>query len=369
MNDAGNQIKKFEDSVLARIEEREVPEGGYGGAYVTDIALHFIEKKLDLSKELIPYVLSEQTRVLSKLGVKFDNFFSEKKLHENGLVNTAINLLKEKNKTEVRDGALWFLSTLYGDDKDRVVIRENGESTYFAADIAYHIDKFNRGYDRVIDIWGADHHGYVARVKAAIKALDFDSSKFEVVIGQLVSLVRGKEPIRMSKRTGEMITLEEVIDDVGADATRFFMSMASVNSHLTFDMELAKEKAPVNPVFYVQYAYARICSIISEYESKGLVVNDSADLALLKDLSERRLIRALIELPNEIFVSAINMEPHTLIEYIKNIASLFHTFYHKCRVISDDIKLTEARILLLLATRIVLCNVLKLLKVSTPQRM
>ncbi|MBU0573950.1 MAG: arginine--tRNA ligase, partial [Candidatus Margulisbacteria bacterium] len=273
------------------------------------------------------------------------------------------------------DGALWFKSQEMGDDKNRVLRRATGETTYFAADLAYHQNKFERGYDNLIDIWGTDHHGYVNRMKMALKAMGFPvDSKLQIIIGQLVSLYRGKEQVRMSKRTGEMITLEEVIDEIGKDAVRLFLTMVSVNSHLDFDLELAKEQAPDNPVYYVQYAHARICSIFKEARLKKVKVKSAGahgrvSLHLLIDPSELRLMRALIDLPDVILTAAVRKEPHKLVEYAKGLASIFHNFYHQCRVISDDKELTQARLALVAATRIALHNVLKLLKVSAPERM
>ncbi|OGC05749.1 arginine--tRNA ligase [candidate division WOR-1 bacterium RIFOXYA2_FULL_36_21] len=369
VNDVGNQIDKLEASVRSKIDGTPLPENGYGGEYISELALQLKNETKDLRKNIIDAMLSSQKNVLEKLGVKFDRFFSEASLHKDKKVKAAVRELEEKNVTFKEDGALWFKSQEFGDDKNRVLVRENGETTYFAADIAYHLNKFERGYDHIIDIWGADHHGYVARLKSAIKALGCDVAKFEVIIGQLVSLFRGKEPVRMSKRTGEMITLEEVVDEVGRDATRFFMTMTSVNSHLAFDMELAKQAAPNNPVYYVQYAHARISSILREASARGIVVNEIPNLSLLVHPSERKLIRKLLDLPDNIVSSARKREPHLLVEYAKEVSAIFHNFYHNCRVISDDNDLTSARLVLADSCRIVIKNVLDLLKVSAPEKM
>ena len=246
-------------------------------------------------------------------------------------------------------------------------MRENGETTYFTADIAYHLNKFERGYDTLIDVWGADHHGYIARLKAALKTAGVPVGKLEIIIGQLVSLYRGDEPVRMSKRTGDMITLEEVVQEIGKDATRFFLTMVTAQSHLDFDLELAKKHAVENPVYYVQYAHARICSIFRE--SAANAPEGAADLTLLIHPAERDLIRKLLDLQDEIAAAAAKREPHLMVEYAKTTAAIFHNYYHKCRVISEDRKLTGARLALADATRIVLKNVLELLKVEAPERM
>jgi arginyl-tRNA synthetase len=257
---------------------------------------------------------------------------------------------------------VWFKSQELGDDKNRVLIRNDGQPTYFSADIAYHLDKFARGYDRLINIWGTDHHGYVNRLKSALKILGQPIEKFEIIIGQLVTLYRGDEPIRMSKRTGEMVTLQEVIDETGADATRFFFSATDVNSHLDFDLELAKKQSSENPVYYVQYAHARICSIISkatkgetEFETETYNLNHPA---------ERELLLKLLSFPDVVETAALLRQPHKLTEYGKELATTFHHFYEKCRVIGNP-----ARINLVNASRIVLRNVLELLGISVPESM
>ena len=255
VNNVGNQVELLVDSVKAVREGRDVPEGGYGGGYIREV-------KGETRKGIVDFILQEQRKTLENLGVHFDRWFYESELHEENKVKWAVEKLHDLRKIFEEDGAIWFKSQELGDDKNRVLIREDGQPTYFAADIAYHLDKFSRGYDHLIDIWGTDHHGYVGRLKAAMKVLGQPVEKFEIIIGQLVTLYRGKEPVRMSKRTGEMVTLQEVLDEIGADATRFFFAATDVNSHLVFDLELAKKKSHENPVFYVQYAHARICSIL-----------------------------------------------------------------------------------------------------------
>ncbi|MBU0574536.1 MAG: arginine--tRNA ligase [Candidatus Margulisiibacteriota bacterium] len=370
VNDVGGQIKKLVASVLARMDGKPVPEGGYGGAYVKDLAEELKSKRghPEFERILLTTILDGQKKVLKKLDVKFDSFFRESSLHDEKKVEQAVKELIEKGHTAEKEGALWFRSEVLGDDKDRVLVRESGDTTYFAADIAYHLNKFERKFDRLINVWGTDHHGYVKRVKVALGALGFDPKKLEIIIGQLVSLWRGKEQVRMSKRTGEMITLEEVVDEIGKDATRFFLTMASKNSHLDFDLELAKQQASDNPVYYVQYAHARICSIFRE-AGHHVGARCNAHLHLLIDPSERALMRALLDLPDEMLLAAEKREPHRMVEYARQLAALFHNFYHQCRVITDDAEITSARLALVDAARIVLHNVLKLLKVTAPERM
>ena len=371
VNNVGNQIEKLEASVRARAAGQEIPDKGYGGAYVSEVAEQL---KNELSNPhfrqvLINYLLDGQKRVLRELSVDFDAYFFESTVHETGKVKEAINRLKENGKTFEEGGALWFKSEEDGDDKNRVLVRENGETTYFAADIAYHLDKYLRGYDCLIDVWGSDHHGYVPRLKAAIRALGLNSDKLEIIIGQLVALYRGKEPVKMSKRTGDMITLEEVVSEIGKDATRFFLTMVKSSSHLEFDLNLAKEQAPSNPVYYVQYAHARIMSIFREAEEQGFILQEKVNYSLLVHDSERELIKKLLALSDELISAAQRREPHLVVEYARSLAALFHNFYHQCRVITDDKELSLARLSLLMATRITLKNVLKLLKVDAPERM
>jgi arginyl-tRNA synthetase len=371
VNDIGTQVERLEESVRARAESQPVPEGGYGGSYISEIAEKLRDElnKSDFREILINEMLDDHKRVLGKLGVSFDTYYRESSLHSSGKVKTAIEEIRAKGLTFEEEGALWFKSQELGDDKNRVLVREGGETTYFAADIAYHIDKFRRGFNRLINVWGTDHHGYVPRLKAALKALGLPVERFEIIIGQLVALFRGSEPVRMSKRTGEMITLEEVIEEIGKDATRFFLTMVSANSHLEFDLELAKQAAPSNPVYYVQYAHARISSIFREGVERGVRIEKSADLSLLVHPAERELMRKLIDLPDEILGAAQAREPHRMVIYAKEMAAIFHNFYHKCRVLSENEKLTAARLQLVDATRIVLRNVLELLSVTAPKRM
>ncbi|MFH0886867.1 MAG: arginine--tRNA ligase, partial [bacterium] len=373
VNDAGRQIELLKQSVLAAMEGRQPPEGGYQGDYINDLAAAAKAKGItedQLTDFLIKTVLDEQKKDMAAIKVKFDSFFSEKQLHGKGKVGKAIEVLKANGFTYEKDGAQWFNSEKFGDDKDRVLIRENGEETYFAADIAYHLDKLERGYDKLIDIWGTDHHGYIKRVQAAIQALGYDPKlKLEIIIGQLVSLFRAGEPVRMSKRAGNIITLSEVVDEIGPDATRFFLAMRSPNTHLEFDLEVAKKKSDENPVYYVQYAHARICSIIKKACEDGIKLSGKVDVSLLKGDSERALIKRLWDYPDELILSAEHREVHRLTNYLRDVAGLLHSFYHQCRVVGENKDLTLARLALVDSARIVFTNALGILGISAPERM
>ncbi|MFA6549249.1 MAG: arginine--tRNA ligase [Candidatus Margulisiibacteriota bacterium] len=354
VNNIGNQVEKFEASVLARREGREIPEDGYGGSYIKDV-------QGDTREQMLACVIGEQKKTLENISVRFDRWFYESQLHDKKEIDKAIEILKQKGLTYEKEGALWFSATQFGDDKDRVLKREDGRPTYFAADIAYHLDKYERGFDKMINIWGTDHHGYVKRIEQAIKALGLDEKKLEVIIGQLVALYRGAELVRMSKRTGEMVTLQEVVDEIGADATRFFFAATDVNSHLNFDLELAKKKSNDNPVYYVQYAHARICSILKKSTEPG---TQNIDLTSLTHPAERELMLKLLSWPDMVEMAAKSRHPHRITEYGKELATVFHHFYEKCRVLGDP-----ARETLALATRITLRNVLNLLGISAPEVM
>ncbi|MEE8638023.1 MAG: arginine--tRNA ligase [Candidatus Margulisiibacteriota bacterium] len=360
VNNIGTQVELLVESVRATREGREVPEGGYGGDYVKEIG----KQKAESKKQILDLIIDEQKKTLENLGIKFDRWFYENELHQKEKVRWAVEKLHSLRVTFEEGGAIWFKSQELGDDKNRVLIREDGNPTYFAADIAYHLDKFSRGYDHLIDIWGTDHHGYVRRLRAAMQALDQPVEKLEIIIGQLVTLYRGKESVRMSKRTGEMITLEEVIDEIGADATRFFFSASDVNSHLDFDLELAKKKSHENPVFYVQYAHARICSILRKSEIRIPKSEQGIDLSGLTHPAERDLIFELLTWPDVVKEAARLRHPHRLTEYGKELATNFHFFYEKCRVLGNP-----ARLVLVDASRIVLKNVLELLGICAPERM
>jgi len=369
INNIGKQINMLIASVSAAMKGEPVPEGGYGGAYIKDIARTVNESApSDMKAFVLENILAQQKETLALAGVEFDEWFPESRLHESGEVKAAVERLKRNGATYEKDGAVWFRSEEFGDDKDRVLVRENGEPTYFTADIAYHADKFRRGFGTLINVWGADHHGYVKRLQSALEAMKLPSQDLEILIGQLVTLFRGSEPVRMSKRTGEMITFREVIEEVGRDAVRFFLTMMSADSHMDFDLELAKKQTLDNPVYYVQYAHARICNIIKN-SSLPVPKAGEADLGLLKEESERDLMVRLLDLPEETAAAAAALQPHHITRYAREVAALFHSYYHKCRVISEDAEMMKARLVLAETTRIVLSNVLKLLGVSVPERM
>lgn len=389
VNDYGTQMGLFGASVAARYaqifgRDEPVPEHGYQGAYVEDIArviaerdgdVHLVlsdeDRRLVMRREAERMILEHFKQVLDAYGVKFDVWFSETALHESGEITKAIGRLGERGLTFKQDGALWLKTTRYGDDKDRVLVRESGEPTYFAADIAYHLDKFERGFDTVIDVWGADHHGYVGRVKAAVQALGLAPGCLEIIIGQLVNLYRGGEPVRMSKRTGEMVTFEELMNEVGPDVARYLFLTRSTDSPLDFDIDLAKRQSQENPVYYVQYAHARISSILKFAESKGAPVPapGEADLSVLKEDAELDLIRQLIGFPDFVEDCARLRAPFKLTRFAEDLAGLFHVFYTKHRVVTDDAMLTAARLTLVKCTQIVLKNALGLLGVSAPESM
>lgn len=389
INDAGNQIENFGKSLEARYfqqhgQEVPFPEDGYHGEDITDTVKHIIALEGDkylnmestLRKEnLVRFALKEKLdnikRVLETFGVNYDIWFSEQSLHDSGAVRQVIEELQGKELIYEHEGALWFRSTQFGDDKDEVVVRSNGTPTYFAADIAYHKNKFERGFEWVINIWGADHHGHVDRMKGAVAAVGYDPKQLDVILMQLVRLYKGGEIVRMSKRSGEFVTLEDLIEEVGKDAARYFFVMRGADSHLDFDMDLAKSQSADNPVYYVQYAHARICSILRQLEEAGVKVPaiDQIKVDLLQDATELELLRKIADLPAEIVAAAQNMEPHRMARYAHELASVFHSFYNKCRVMVEDPQLRDARLALVDATRITLRNTLTIMGITSPDRM
>lgn len=354
VNNVGNQVEKLWQSVVAVRKGEPVPEGGYGGVYIKDV-------QGDSLPKVLAVLLQEQKETLQKIGVNFDRFYFESELQQNNLVSQAIDELSKRGKTFQEEGALWFRSQEYGDDKNRVLVRADGQPTYFASDIAYHLEKFKRGFGRLINIWGTDHHGYLKRLQAAMQALGQPAQNLEIIIGQLVALYRGKELIRMSKRTGEMITLQEVVEDIGSDAVRFFFAATDVNSHLDFDLELAKKQSNDNPVYYVQYAHARICSIFRKAAGATPLTGQPKEPI---SQAERQLMLKLLAYPDVIRIAAELRQPHRLTEYAKEIANTFHHFYEKCRVLGNP-----DRLRLVDASRITLRNVLELLGISAPEAM
>lgn len=386
INDAGNQINNLAMSVNARYLEllgKEVtfPENGYHGQDIIDTAKRIIakdndkylnmedEERLAIFKELaLKEKLAALKEDLAAFNVHFDVWFSERTLHPDA-VNAVCDKLLANGNMYKHDGALWLKSTAYGDDKDRVVIRDNGVPTYLAADIAYHNNKFERKFDKLINIWGADHHGYVCRVKAAMAALGYNADDLEVLLLQMVSLYRDGELVKMSKRTGQSVTLAELIEEVGADAARFFFIMRSLDSQLDFDLNLAKSQSNENPVYYVQYAYARICSIFRQMKEAGIEINENPELSLLTDEAEIALIKKLLSYPDEIAAAAKNKAPHRIATYVHDLASMFHSFYNKCRILGVDANLAGARLALCLAVKNVLAHALAILGVSAPEKM
>lgn len=390
INDTGNQIENFGKSLEARYlqqmgQDVVFPEDGYHGQDIIDTVKRitaldpgnkYFDMVPDRRKEIfVKYALEEKLQAikntLHQFGVEYDIWFSEQSLHESGAVNAVLDELRDKGYIYEHEGALWLKTTAFGEEKDEVVVRSNGTPTYFAADIAYHKNKFDRGFKWVINIWGADHHGHVARLKGAMKALGYDPDSLDIVIMQLVRLFKGGEIIRMSKRSGEFVTLEDLVAEVGKDAARYFFVMRSPDSHLDFDMDLAKSESTENPIYYIQYAYARICSIFRQLEERGGAVPlaGSCNLALLKEPAELELMRKLVDFPTEISEAAVNLEPHRLARYAHELAGLFHSFYNSHRVMIDDRELQNARIVLVKSVQTVVKRVLELLGLTAPESM
>lgn len=389
LNDAGNQIEKFASSLNARYlqlmgEDVEFDESWYQGADITERAKEFIDETKDKYKDadeetrkkaLVDYSLVKNVdmmkRTLFDYRINYDVWYKESDLYKDGDVEETIKILKDSGKTYEKDGALWLKTSEDGENDD-VLVRANGIPTYYAADIAYHRNKFiKRGFDRCIDVWGADHHGHVARMKTAMEAVGVNPDKLEVVLMQLVRLLRNGEVARMSKRTGKAITLNDLLDEIGIDAARFFFNMRNAGSHFDFDLDLAVEQSNDNPVFYVQYAHARICGIIRILNEKGITVKpiSEIDSSLLKEETELELLRKLAELPDEITASAMTLEPSKMTRYATDLATAFHAFYNACRVNTEDEKLQDARLKLIDSTRVAIANVLKLLAVDAPEKM
>lgn len=415
INDAGSQIQKLGRSLVIRVKQElgqdidfptdEVERKNYyPGDYLIPVAKNFVEDykseleslnndadKIDLkvycdfAKD---YEEKVQRGLLDNFRVHFDNFYSELTLHKSGKVDECVQKLRDSGKIYEKEGAVWFKSSDYGDDQDRVIKKADGSNTYLTADIAYHVDKLERGFDRMINIWGADHHGYVARVKASIEALGYDPNKLEVLLGQLVNLVINGNEVRMGKRKN-MVTLEDLIDEVGVDATRFWMAMRNIDTTLDFDIELAKTNSDENPVFYVQYAHARACSIIrnatnnrvdtesgktisavlTKEEFENLISNFDKNIMNSTIKDARKLILKLEEFKSLIVMSAQTRQVYTICRYVQELAAEFHSFYNSTRVITDDIELTKARLALVWAFKTVLSNALDILAVSAPERM
>jgi arginyl-tRNA synthetase len=388
INDAGSQIDAFYRTLYARYQQclgldAEMPTDGYLGGYMVDLAKEIIAEKgdsflalpeseavLQLGQIGLDKMIKLIRSDLELLGVIFDVWFSERSLYDNGQYQTALSLLRQGGYIAEKEGATWFVSTALGEDKDNVVVRGDGSPTYFASDIAYHYDKFLvRKFDKVINIWGADHQGHVSRMKAVVGALGIAPERLKVIISQLVTLRRGDELVRISKRSGDIVTLREVVDEVGADACRFFFLSRSADSQMDFDLELAKKQSADNPVYYVQYAHARIASIIRLAQQRGIDYRDG-DVSLLTTEPELTLIRKTLLLPEIVEVVAHTLEPHHLAYYAQDLATVFHSFYTQCRVVSrDDEILTKARLKLVAATKLVLAKTLHLMGMTAPEKM
>ncbi len=389
INDAGNQIENLSKSLeVIYLQnfgiELEFPENGYQGedlkATIQNFIVKYGGKYVDTSPELrreklIEFALEEKLihikKILAIFGVEYDTWFSEQSLHDSGAIETVIEELTEKGFVYEKEGALWFKSTKFGDEKDEVLVRANGLPTYFAADIAYHLNKFQRGFEWLINVWGADHHGHVNRMKGSMQALGYQADQLEIVIMQLVRLFKGGEIVRMSKRTGQYITLQELLEEVGADAARYFFVMRTPASHLDFDLDLAKSQSQDNPVYYVQYAHARICSILRQTEEVGITMAsvEKIDWQRLVEKEELDLINKIAYLPDTIIGAALALEPHRLTTYAHELAGSFHCFYTQCRVLNPDKELEQARLALVDAVRITLRNVLKIIGVKAPKKM
>ena len=419
VNDAGRQMDILAVSIYLRYlslcgENLRFPDNGYQGQYIKDIAQVIYDssgeefyKKLDLifanvskdgseggdkeshidglienSKSIlgdsfraifqvgIESILGGIKSDLSEFGVVFEKWFSEQSLIDTGLSESCISKLKESQKVYEKDGALWFKTTNYGDEKDRVVVRDNGNHTYFASDIAYHFDKFERGYDKIINVWGADHHGYISRVKASIDALGHSPDKLEILLVQFANLYRGGSKVQMSTRSGSFVTLEDLRKEVGNDAARFFYILRKSEQHMDFDLDLAKSKTNENPVYYIQYAHARICSVFRQANEKEIEVDHGqANLSLLTEGIEKNIIKELSRYKSVLESSAIQYEPHQLAYYLRDLSTHFHSYYNACKFIVEDKHLTQARLSLIHATRQILINGLSILGVSAPESM
>jgi len=387
INDAGSQIDAFNRSLYVRYQQclsvgAEMPLDGYLGSYMVDLAKEIIAEEGDRFLHLPePEAISQLGQIglekmvklirsdLELLRVSFDVWFSEQSLYDNGQYQRVMSLLRQEGYIKESEGAIWFTSTALGEDKDNVLVRGDGSPTYFASDIAYHYNKFlERKFDTVINIWGADHQGHISRMKAVVSALGINPERLKVIISQMVTLRRGSELVRVSKRSGDIITLREVVEEVGADACRFFFLSRSADSQMDFDLELAKRESADNPVYYVQYAHARIASILRLAQEREIDYRDG-DVSLLVTEPELALIRKMVLLPEVVEVIAHTLEPHHLTYYAQDLATIFHSFYKQCRVISQNKTLTKARLKLVAAARLVLANTLHLMGMTAPEKM
>lgn len=383
-NNAGRQMRVLGDSVRLRYLELlgrtiDFPDDYYQGEYIKDIARRLIEEHGEtLENEPAEGIFKQRAeqeifedikRTLKRLGVEFDEFYNENRLYESGKVDEVIAELRKRGLAYDHDGAVWFKASQFGSDKDKVIVKSTGEPTYRLPDIAYHREKFHRGFDLMIDVLGADHIATYPDVLAGLQALGFDTKKLKVLIHQFVTIVQSGEVVKMSTRKANFITLDELIDEVGADVVRYFFLMRSIGSHLNFDLKLAKEQSEENPVYYLQYAHARIASIIRYAEAEGVVMNEYPDVAQLSQSEEIALVKLLVEFPDMVESCARTYEPHRLAEYLHDVAGLFHRFYHVHRVITENKPLSSARLALCMATKTVLANGFAILGISAPERM
>ena len=381
INDAGNQINNLGISIKERYKglcgkEENMPEDGYYGNEIIDIAkMIYDENKntklnedLEYFKEIgVSYLLNIIKNDLSSFGVCFDVWTSEKAIRAKGRIEESLKILKEKGLTYEKDGALWLKTTVYGDDKDRVLIKKDKSYTYLVPDIAYHLDKFDRGFDYLIDVFGADHHSYVSRLKASIEALGYDKDKLEVRLLQMVRLLKDGSVVKMSKRTGGNITISELVDEVGCDCARYFFAERSLDGQMDFDISLALKKSNENPFYYVGYAHARICSILSEAKNKGLKIK--TDVNNITDMDSKALMLKVYEFMEVVKTSALKKEPHLITNYVYELASLFHNYYGKHRILTDDVSKSEQYLGLIKTVEITIKNALKLIGVTAPDKM
>jgi len=388
VNDAGNQVATLGRSIWLRLrelhgEQISFPEDGYQGEYIRKLATSMRDESPEAihqeeaeaiklcSAYGVSKVLDWIATDLKAFGITFDNWFSEQSLYDRNMVATELAKLAEKGLSYERDDAVWLRTTDFGDDKDRVLIKSDGSPTYFASDVAYHMEKFDRGFDRVIDVWGADHHGYVPRMKAVVAGLGHPAEDLQVLLIQMVNLLRDGQPYTMGKRSGNFVTLHDVVDEVGKDACRFFFLMRRSDSQLDFDLELAKRQSSDNPVYYVQYAHARVCSINRTAAEQGidLPASGTADLSCLTLAEELALAKHLARYPETVVGAAQTCEPHRIVYYLQELAAQFHSYYNRQRVLVEDAQITRARLSLVNGVRIVLANALNLLGVDAPERM
>ncbi len=396
INDAGRQIRLLGESVYAKYmqeycgrKDYPFPDDGYKGEYIGEIAWQFNHDNIkkteagyfdnknfdDLAEIFIDYSYKKMLELiksdLKNFGVCLDTWVSEKQLYEKGEVTGSIEALRHKGHIYEKGGAIWFRSTDFGDDKDRVIIKSDGEYTYFASDIAYHKDKLDRGFDIIIDVWGADHHGYIPRIESVMKAFGYDSSRFRVILVQMVNLLKHGEPFQMSKRAGTFVTLSEVVELVGADNAKFIFLTRKSDSHLDFDIDVVKATSAENPVYYVQYANARINSILINAKEKGIDIGrlPDRDLSALSNREEFALIKKLLSYPIVLESAARAYEPHRITFYLQELAGMFHPYYHKYKVVADDVETTHARLALCSAIKVVLSDALSMLGVTAPEKM